>query len=406
MNEFDKFPQSSEKNTPIFETLIVKDRTVIEARHKEIVEEMLREEISAEPNIGNLEGLYDSNTIFLGLSGLKERYGDKWPAIAETLSEYLNQEGGKRLRPLLLLNGYRMFSRGAEPSQEIINAGVGIEILHETALLLDDVTDNSKLRRGALSLWAKIENIPVISPSDPKQVTADVGPLPFSWTRHLMVDEVDDKIKSEVNKIFWQAVLDMKHGQDDDNISARASEWPPLERVLEQFYLKTSSYSMRLPLLFALHASGTKIDNNILEGIEVFSRGFGLAFQLHDDLLITKTNSEIGKDSTLDAFNGTKIPVVILARQLGNDEEINFIDQVWGKPALLTPENILRLKKIFETTGALQKIVEMMKLEIEKAKTGLDMIAKSGFDISSLKHILNTGLPWMDDLNVPIENQK
>ena len=104
---------------------------------------------------------------------------------------------------------------------------------------------------------------------------------------------------------------------------------------------------MRLPLLFALHASGTKIDNNILEGIEVFSRGFGLAFQLHDDLLITKTNSEIGKDSTLDAFNGTKIPVVILARQLGNDEEINFIDQVWGKPALLTPENILRLKKIF-----------------------------------------------------------
>ena len=135
-----------------------------------------------------------------------------------------------------------------------------------------------------------------------------------------------------------------------------------------------------------------------LEGIEMFSSGFGLAFQLHDDLLFFKTSQDIGKDSNSDAFNGNKIPIAILARQLGSGEERNFIDRVWGKPTELNPENLLKLKEIFKTTKALQKTVEIISAEIKKAKTGLNIIAKAGFDVSSLQYLLNTGLPWMDDL--------
>src|SRR3989344_4483249 len=234
---------------------------------------------------------------------------------------------------------------------------------------------------------------------DSKGIAVDFGKLCFSWARHLMVDTVDEKFRPEAGKVFWQAVADMKHGEDDDNMSAHTSEWPPIEDVLEQFYLKTSSYSMRLPLLSALYASGTPVNDRILEGIESFSRGFGIAFQLHDDLLITKTTEEIGKDTTLDAFNGTKIPITILARQLGSEEEKTFIDNVWGKPSELTEENILKLKEIFKRTGAIQKIKEMIKLEVQKAESGLDIIAQSGFDVSNLRHLLNIGLPWMDDLD-------
>ncbi len=397
MIQFDK-PQEKNKDASNFETLIAKDLAAIEALHKQIVEKMMKEEILALPNLGKLEGIYDAQFNFLGLSGLKERYGDKWPIISETLKEYLNKEGGKRLRPLLLLNGYRTFSREKEPDQKIFGAAVGLELLHETALFLDDIIDNSTLRRGAPSLWKKIDDVPELNSFNASGVTADAGSLCFAYARHLMVDEVDEKTKPEVDKVFWQTVNDMKRGEEDDSQSAVTNEWPPIEHILEQFYLKTSSYSMRLPLLSALHASGATIDDNILKGIEDFSRGFGIAFQLHDDMLITKTSEEIGKDSNTDAINGTKIPVVILARQLGNEQEKKFIDKVWGKPDELTRRNLSKLKEIFKTTGALQKISEMIKLEIQKSESGLDALSQAGFDVSSLRYLLSAGLPWMDDL--------
>ncbi len=404
MDSFNEFSQLNiKKDTPNLEALIVKDLVAIEALHKQVVEKMMKEDISALPNLGKLEGIYDAQFNFLGLSGLKERYGDKWPIISETLKEYLNKEGGKRLRPLLLLNGFRTFSRGAEPDEKIFGAAVGLELLHETALFLDDIIDNSTLRRGAPSLWKKIDDVPELNSFNADKVTADAGSLCFASARYLMVDVAPEKNKSEVSRIFWQAVNDMKQGQDDDDKLARGGEWPPLEHVLEQFYLKTSSYSMRLPLLSALHASGATIDDNILKGIEDFSRGFGLSFQLHDDLLIIRTSAETGKDNDIDAFNGTKIPVAILARQLGSEQEKKFIDKVWGKPDELNPENLSKLKEIFKTTGALQKISEMIKLEIQKAEPGLDIMRKSGFDVSSLRHLLNIGLPWMDDLTKRVD---
>ncbi len=415
--EFKKPPQPKIKKDALnCEALIAKDRAVIEARLRQISGRITYEQIPGEPNIGKVEGLYGSENIFSGLSGLKKIYMDKcWTILyimPKLFGRYLGPKGGKRFRPLLLLNGYRTFSHRIEPSQKVIDAAVGLELLHETALILDDVIDNSKERRGVSSLWFQFEEmyrlIPLVKGKEfgdagflplieGKKVASDIGSLSFSWARHLMVDVVDKKNKSKVGKVFWQAVADMKRGEEDDSRSALTGEWPPIEHVLEQFYLKTSSYSMRLPLLYALHTSGATIDDNILKGVEDFSRGFGIAFQLHDDLLITKTTKEIGKDSNLDIFNGTKIPIAILARQFGSDEEKVFIDKVWGKPAELTTENIVRLKKIFKTTGALQRIVEMTKLEIQKAESGLNMIAQSGFDVSALRYLLNTGLPWIDD---------
>ncbi|HBA45554.1 hypothetical protein A2W67_00165 [Candidatus Nomurabacteria bacterium RIFCSPLOWO2_02_40_28] len=401
MDQFNKSPQpnTTERNAN-FEALVAKDCAVIEARLKEISIRMLQEDISGEPNVGALEGISESN--FSGLSGLKKSYDSFpfWYVTPKLFFKYLHERGGKKFRSLLLLNSYRMFTHGKEPNQEVVNMAVGEELVHETALILDDVIDNSTMRRGGPSLWVKNEIFKLIpSFEDSKGIAVDFGKLCFSWARHLMVDTVDEKFRPEAGKVFWQAVADMKHGEDDDNMSAHTSEWPPIEDVLEQFYLKTSSYSMRLPLLSALYASGTPVNDRILEGIESFSRGFGIAFQLHDDLLITKTTEEIGKDTTLDAFNGTKIPITILARQLGSEEEKTFIDNVWGKPSELTEENILKLKEIFKRTGAIQKIKEMIKLEVQKAESGLDIIAQSGFDVSNLRHLLNIGLPWMDDLD-------
>lgn len=389
--------KSPEASAPI-EYLISKDRETIDRLHNRVIEVMLRDPIPVEPSFGKLADLFE-DTNSLDLPFLQAKYGERWEKLSVTLKEYLGKTGGKRLRPLFILNSYRMFSHGKQPDQRMMTSGVGVELLHETALLLDDVMDNSTLRRGTSSLWADIANRMDIHPDDSKKIAAELSPLCFSWARHLVVDQAEENIRPHIAEIFWKAVDDTKHGQILDVKSARADKWPELEEAMEWTYLKTSPYSLELPLLLAFYVAGVPDGQqpDIIDDVKIFSRAFGLAFQLHDDLLILRTDQEIGKDSMADAMNGNKTPLAILARKLGNEEQKTFLDSVWGHVDKLTPENIEQLKIIFRETGAFKMIVARISEEVRNARNGLSKIQTAGFDVSVLSYLLDEGLVWTDD---------
>ena len=54
--------------------------------------------------------------------------------------------GGKRLRPRLLLWGYR--AGGSPVDESVLRAAASLELLHTFALIQDDVMDQSATRRG------------------------------------------------------------------------------------------------------------------------------------------------------------------------------------------------------------------------------------------------------------------
>jgi len=62
-----------------------------------------------------------------------------------TIGKYLQDGGGKRLRPTLLLLACRLFS---EPPESAIRLAAVIEIIHTATLVHDDVIDIAKTRRG------------------------------------------------------------------------------------------------------------------------------------------------------------------------------------------------------------------------------------------------------------------
>lgn len=396
-NPEEQIPETS----AVFESLISKDRELINLSHDNVVETMLRDPIPVEPNIGELGDLFE-NVGFSDLPTLQAKYRRKWENISDTLKKYLGQKGGKRLRPLFFLNGYRMFSHGKQPDKKILSSAVGVELLHETSLILDDVMDNSELRRGAPSLWASIATRINTNPEDAKKIAIDLSPLCFSWTRHLIIDETEENTQPQVEEIFWRAVNDAKRGQTFDVESARSNEWPDLDEAIDWSYLKTIPYSVELPLFLAFYAAKVPEDKrqDTSDGIKMFTRGFGLAFQLHDDLLILRTDKETGKDSMADAMNCSKIPLAILTRQLGNNEQKAFLDLVWGHGDKLTLENTEKLKRTFKETGALQMIVQRISQEVQNAKEGLAKIKTTGFDISAFNYFLDEGFFWMEDLNL------
>lgn len=64
------------------------------------------------------------------------------------IAQYLQANGGKRLRPILLLVSCRLFQT---PSPEAIRLAAVVELIHTATLVHDDVIDEARTRRGKAS---------------------------------------------------------------------------------------------------------------------------------------------------------------------------------------------------------------------------------------------------------------
>src|SRR5688572_4989789 len=62
-----------------------------------------------------------------------------------TISKYLSRNGGKRLRPILLLLSARLVGK-ATPGA--IHLGAVVEMIHTATLVHDDIIDVAETRRG------------------------------------------------------------------------------------------------------------------------------------------------------------------------------------------------------------------------------------------------------------------
>lgn len=63
-------------------------------------------------------------------------------------------EGGKRLRPILLLLVFN--SLGGKDTQNAMDVACALELAHNASLIHDDVIDNDTVRRGKTSLWREL----------------------------------------------------------------------------------------------------------------------------------------------------------------------------------------------------------------------------------------------------------
>ena len=80
-----------------------------------------------------------------------EKLGSKVPLIHE-IASYLILSGGKRLRPLLTSCSFRLFEKNTNENINHIGLAAAVEFIHAATLLHDDVIDESKKRRGNLSV--------------------------------------------------------------------------------------------------------------------------------------------------------------------------------------------------------------------------------------------------------------
>lgn len=238
---------------------------------------------------------------------IKERTGQ----IEEILKKYLPAEegwqktvieamnysftaGGKRLRPMLMLETYRMFGGKSEIIEPFMAA---IEMIHTYSLIHDDLPamDDDEYRRGRKTTHVVYGEAMAILAGD--------GLLNFAYETALAA-----VVKSEGN-IYAVRALDILaksagiYGMVGGQTVDVENDGVPLKREQLDFIyrLKTGALIQAAMHMGAVLAGATK---NEQDAICQIASNIGLAFQIQDDILdVTGTLEEIGKPVGSDEKN-------------------------------------------------------------------------------------------------------
>jgi len=207
---------------------------------------------------------------------------------------YSIQAGGKRLRPILMRETYRLFGGRSEVIEPFMAA---IEMIHTYSLVHDDLPamDNDEYRRGKKTTHARF--------GEAMGILAGDGLLNYAFETAVKAFGLEP-LNSQIGKAL--AVLAQKAGiygmlggqcVDIESEGKTVSE----DMLAFIYHLKTGALLEASMLIGAILAGATGSEQ---KQIELAAGELGLAFQIQDDILdVTSTTEELGKPVGSDEKN-------------------------------------------------------------------------------------------------------
>ncbi len=278
-------------------------------------------------------------------------------AITE-IGQYLQLNGGKRLRPALLLLSSKLCGYEGPTA---IRLGAVVELIHTATLVHDDVIDEAETRRGHPS-------------------------TNFRWGNHVSVLAGDWLYMQAFNTALAERnfkILDILIGVTQVMVEGELLQLTNLHKLavseddyLEMAYRKTAClFSACLRLGAAL--GGKSEDDEIKLG--GFGTDLGLAFQLIDDVLdFTSSEEVLGKPIGSDLREGkVTLPLIYLLKKCRAEEasKVSRVLEEGGYHSVKFAE-ILELVDRYGTLSAARQKAQNFA---ERAKRCLDAFPESHF---------------------------
>lgn len=207
---------------------------------------------------------------------------------------YSVRAGGKRLRPMLMEETYRLFG-GNGP--EIGPFMAAIEMIHTSSLIHDDLPcmDNDEFRRGLPTTWVKY--------GYDMAVLAGDGLLIYSMetaAKALAMTGNGDKVGRAMGILAEKTgIFGMIGGQ---TVDVELTEKPVSKEQLDFIYrLKTGALLEASMMVGALLGGA---DEEQIKTVEKIASCIGVAFQIQDDILdVTSSKEVLGKPVLSDEKN-------------------------------------------------------------------------------------------------------
>jgi octaprenyl-diphosphate synthase len=222
-------------------------------------------------------------------------------ALINSISEYIIEAGGKRLRPVLLLLFARAY--GYQGTQHHVLAAV-VELIHTATLLHDDVVDESELRRGRATANASFGNAASVLSGD------------FLYSRAFQMMVKVDSMR--VMQILSDATNVIAEGEVLQLLNIRDAEVDE-SRYLQVIRYKTAKLFEAAAQLGALLGGATEA---AIDAAGRYGRSVGTAFQLIDDVLdYSGQTPDIGKNVGDDLREGKPTMPLIHVMNTGAQAE-------------------------------------------------------------------------------------
>lgn len=263
-------------------------------------------------------------------------YLPKEEGFAKKLAQAMNysmEAGGKRLRPILMAETYKMFGGKSKVMEPFLAA---MEMIHTSSLIHDDLPaiDNDEFRRGKKTTHAVYgEAVGVLSGDALLNYAYETA------CRAFLMEPENPRIGQALLVLTGKTgIYGMLGGQSVDV----TNEGKPISReMLDYIYEnKTSALIEASMMVGAILAGASKEE---VEKIESIGNRVGLAFQIRDDILdITSTMEELGKPVFSDEKNHKVTYVTLRGLEQANkdvemisEEAINLLEEFPQKNSFL-----------------------------------------------------------------------
>jgi geranylgeranyl diphosphate synthase, type II len=244
---------------------------------------------------------------------------------------YTLENGGKRIRPVLVLMGLNLFD---DTIDDGIKSALAVEIFHNFTLLHDDIMDNSSERRSRPTVHKKWGANTAILSGDAMMILA---------YRFLAQSPV--KYMSSLMKVFNKAALEVCEGQQFD-INYEAESTVSEGEYIQMIRLKTSVLMAAALQMGAIIGGADKDDQADLYR---FGLNLGLAFQLQDDYLdIFGEQSVFGKSIGNDIITNKKTYLLVKAFELSQGDEKEKLQRLMISREFDEKEKIRLVTDIYE----------------------------------------------------------
>lgn len=301
---------------------------------------------------------------------------------------YAIKNGGKRIRPVLMLMAYNLYRNDI---LRIMDNALAMEVYHNFTLLHDDVMDKAEMRRGMPCVHIKWdENTAILS-----------GDTMLALAYRLMTENYaffdDENCEKEhydaltaALKTFNKATIGVCEGQQFD-MDFETMDSVTEEQYMEMIRLKTS---LLLSCSLKIGAQLAEAEPEEAELLYQFGEKIGLAFQLQDDLLDVYGDPAVfGKNIGGDIVENKKTFMLIKALELAGPEHKSQLMQWIARKDFDPHEKIAAVTYIYNVCG-IRTICEQ-KIESLFAE-GMAALDKMGVDVEKKEPLRAFALKLMN----------
>jgi heptaprenyl diphosphate synthase len=231
------------------------------------------------------------------------------------VASHLIPAGGKRLRPAFVIaSALALRDDGAAPgavSNDMIQGGVAVELVHLGSLYHDDVMDDAETRRGVETVNNRWGNLKAILAGDfllakASEIAASLG------------TDVAELLAATIGRLCEGQVRELQLIYDPTRTEAQ---------YLEAIRGKTADLYATACRIGGLVAG---LEPDHIERLTTYGHKYGMAFQVVDDILdIVATDEQLGKPAGNDIREGVyTLPVIRSLADSGGSE----IAKLLGSP--------------------------------------------------------------------------